>query len=161
MNNQYYTLTKAAVAMIYASIPREVLEGATGMHERYKQQKKGEGRIRAQMELTREEWCALWWMSGKWFFRGRTSNSYQMCRKNDEGSYSMGNVRIDTKLSNLIECGKGPKPFIATCIATGEEHFCESLICDQAKELKLDNGTVSSCLNGKHKQHKGFTFRYA
>ena len=55
---------------------------------------------------------------------------------------------------------KRAKPFIATRITTGEEYFCEKLSCDQAKELKLGQGAVSDCLNGKSKQHKGFTFRY-
>lgn len=55
---------------------------------------------------------------------------------------------------------KRAKPFIATCIKTGEEFYCESGVCDQAKELKLNQGNVSSCLNGKLKQTNGFTFRY-
>lgn len=161
MTNQYQTLTKAAVAVIYASIPREVLEGDTGMHDKFMYQISSAKQRGIPMELTREEWCAIWWLSGKWFQRGKGINNYQMCRKNDEGSYSMGNVRIDTKLSNLIECGSGPKPFIATSIATGEEFYCESSICDQMKELNLDRRNVSKCLLGKFKQHNGFTFRYA
>ena len=55
---------------------------------------------------------------------------------------------------------KQKKPFIATSIATIEEFYCESLSCGQAKTLELDPGAVSNCLNGKYKQHKGFTFRY-
>ena len=55
---------------------------------------------------------------------------------------------------------KRAKPFIATNIATGEEFYCESGYCDQAKKLELRQGAVSECLNGKSKQHKGFTFRY-
>ena len=55
---------------------------------------------------------------------------------------------------------KRAKPFIATSIATGEEFYCESTRCDQVKALELHKSTVSECLNGKHKQHKGFTFRY-
>ena len=51
------------------------------------------------------------------------------------------------------------KPFIATCIATGEEYFCESSTCDQAKKLGLNSGNISACLNGKTKSYKGFTFR--
>ena len=55
---------------------------------------------------------------------------------------------------------KRSKPFIATCIATGEEFYCESGVCDQAKALKLDQGNIANCLNGKLKQTKGYTFRY-
>lgn len=54
---------------------------------------------------------------------------------------------------------KWAKPFIATNIITGEEYFCESSICSQAKALNLHQGSVSACLNGKQKKHKGFTFR--
>lgn len=52
------------------------------------------------------------------------------------------------------------KPFIATHIATGEEFYCEFLSCAQARKLELTPSNVSSCLNGKKKQYKGFVFRY-
>ena len=52
------------------------------------------------------------------------------------------------------------KPFIATHITTGEEFYCENLSCTQSKILGLHPGSVSSCLNGNRKQHKGFVFRY-
>ena len=52
------------------------------------------------------------------------------------------------------------KPFIATRIVTGEEFYCDSSYCDQAKALKLHPSHVSRCLNGKDAKYKGFTFRY-
>lgn len=53
--------------------------------------------------LTFEEWWSIWQESGKWEQRGKRSNQYQMCRNNDEGSYEVGNVRIDTCYNNSLE----------------------------------------------------------
>ena len=57
---------------------------------------------------------------------------------------------------------KRAKPFIATNIATGEEYYCESLGCEQAKTLELTPQSVSNFLNGSYSStnYKGFTFRY-
>ena len=159
MDNTYLNLTSEQVEDIYDSIPKDVLKT---MHFRFSQHCYNARRDSKSMDLSREQWCAIWWNSDKWDKRGREStDSFQMCRKDDLGGYSMGNVRIDTKLSNLIECGKAAKPFIATRTSTGEEFYCESQICEQVKQLGLKQGNVSSCLNGKLKQYKGFTFRYA
>ena len=53
-------------------------------------------------------------------------------------------------------------PFIATKIDTGEEFYCESGRCDQAKALNLNPGAVFSWLRGTYPcpNYKGFTFRY-
>ena len=168
--SKYLNLNEAAVAVIYASIPREVLESPTGMFLRYNEQRDNCNRRNVKLELTREQWCALWWVSGKWYQRGNASDQFQMCRKDDLGEYSMGNVRIDTSKSNGLDVQKSPKykasrkklakPFIATCIKTGEEFYCESSTCEQAKALELNSGAVVQRLHGKYKQHKGFTFRY-
>lgn len=163
--NQYLNLNQAAVAVIYASIPQEVLEGDTGMNDKFNAQTSSSKHRGIPMELTREQWCAIWWVSGKWHQRGRNSlNSYQMCRKNDEGTYSMGNVRIDTILSNLKDQGLTlDHSFIATKIATGEEYFCESVYSKEIQELGLLRGSIKCFLNGKYPRphYKGFTFRYA
>ncbi len=42
----------------------------------------------------------------KWELRGTKLEDYCMCRNNDEGSYTLNNVRIDTVLSNKKEYGK-------------------------------------------------------
>ena len=66
------------------------------------------------------------------------------------------------RAKNKVANQKKAKPFIATNIATGEEFYCESSRCEQAKALKLHPSNVSNCLNGKYScsNYKGFTFRY-
>jgi len=48
------------------------------------------------------DWWAVWQESGKWDQRGRTGESYVMCRLNDEGPYKTGSVYIDTLRNNSI-----------------------------------------------------------
>ena len=54
-------------------------------------------------ELTFEEWCDIWIKSEKYYLRGIKHDQYCMCRFNDQGSYSIDNVRIDTGKSNILE----------------------------------------------------------
>ena len=54
-------------------------------------------------ELTFEQWCNIWINSGKYHLRGIKDNEYCMCRFNDEGPYSIDNVRIDLGSNNKIE----------------------------------------------------------
>ena len=53
--------------------------------------------------FTYAEWLEMWLVSGKWELRGKTKGSYQMCRFNDEGAYSVRNCRIDTVRENQKE----------------------------------------------------------
>jgi hypothetical protein len=53
--------------------------------------------------LTFEEWCDIWFASGKWAERGKGGNQYCMARKHDEGSYSVDNVVIITNRENMRE----------------------------------------------------------
>ena len=158
--NHYLNLTPEEVQDIYMSIHWDVIKD---MHDKYKAHIRTAAKRGILMELTREEWCALWWASCSWHQRGREGNDFQMCRKDDIGSYSMGNVRIDTQRANIEDRRdvSKRKPFIAKRITTGEEFYCEKLDCDQVKSLGLNKGNVSSCLNGHKTEYKGFTFRYA
>jgi hypothetical protein len=53
------------------------------------------------MKLSFEEWMDIWWNSGHW--NERSHAGYQMCRTNDIGHYELGNVRIDTRNSNVTD----------------------------------------------------------
>ena len=57
--------------------------------------------------FTYEEWKQWWLDTGKWELRGKTNGSYQMCRKNDTGSYCLENVYCDTVEANSALPHKG------------------------------------------------------
>lgn len=51
-------------------------------------------------DLTLWQWWTVWQQSGKWDQRGRRADAFVMCRKNDVGPYSPGNVYIATLRHN-------------------------------------------------------------
>jgi hypothetical protein len=53
-----------------------------------------------EFEFTFDEWKTWWLDTGKWELRGRKAGCFQMCRKNDMGPYSLGNVYCDTMEAN-------------------------------------------------------------
>jgi hypothetical protein len=56
-------------------------------------------------------------------------------------------------------CGKAKTPIMATHILTGKTYqFSSQMQC--VKELNLSKWCINKCLNGKGKQHKGYTFEY-
>lgn len=64
-----------------------------------------------EWNLTFEEWWNIWQNSGHWEERG--SLGYHMCRKGDEGPYSVDNVYIAHHTQNKKDQqlnGKGSKP---------------------------------------------------
>lgn len=56
-----------------------------------------------KMKLTFEQWWKIWQDSGKWEQRGKRKGQYCMCRKNDNGNYTVKNVRIDLTANNVRE----------------------------------------------------------
>ena len=58
-------------------------------------------------ELTFEEWWNIWEQSGKYEQRGRGAGKYCMSRKNDVGSYAVGNIYIQTIDDNNREAKAG------------------------------------------------------
>ncbi len=50
-------------------------------------------------ELSLWQWWSIWQQSGRWSQRGR-GNGYMMCRTNDVGAYTVGNVFIATGCEN-------------------------------------------------------------
>src|SRR5215831_15469175 len=54
-------------------------------------------------DLTYEEWLSIWTASGRMAERGSGLNQYCMARFNDEGGYSIDNVRIITNAENSAE----------------------------------------------------------
>jgi hypothetical protein len=53
--------------------------------------------------LTFEEWWNIWEKSGKWEQRGMFKGSYVMSRNNDQGPYSIDNVKIQSVGANNQE----------------------------------------------------------
>lgn len=54
-------------------------------------------------ELNLWQWWTIWQESGHWQERGRTRDSYVMCRHGDTGPYAVGNVFIATASANARE----------------------------------------------------------
>lgn len=54
-------------------------------------------------DISFEEWWNVWQQSGKWEERGREAHQYCMSRKNDNGPYSVENVKIVTMKENSQE----------------------------------------------------------
>lgn len=50
-----------------------------------------------------KDWWDMWQASGHWEERGISAGNYMMCRTWDTGIYELGNVRIDTRESNIQE----------------------------------------------------------
>lgn len=74
------------------------------MKQQYSIQKwNAENKRNIEWKLSFDEWKRIWLNSGKYNQRGIYRGQYQMCRFNDEGPYSIDNVRIDTTESNLTE----------------------------------------------------------
>ena len=53
--------------------------------------------------LTFEEWCDIWYDSGKFAERGHSKGQYVMARFGDKGPYAVGNVQIITCSENMAE----------------------------------------------------------
>lgn len=53
-----------------------------------------------EWNLTLWQWWSIWQQSGHWANRGR-GNGYCMCRKGDQGPYSVDNVYIATNTENV------------------------------------------------------------
>lgn len=51
-------------------------------------------------ELSLWQWWSIWQESGQWVSRGR-GTGYQMCRRGDQGPYSVDNVYIATGAKNI------------------------------------------------------------
>lgn len=54
-------------------------------------------------ELTYAQWFSIWKSSKRIDQRGKRADCYVMARKNDEGAYKIGNVRIITARENALE----------------------------------------------------------
>jgi hypothetical protein len=63
---------------------------------------KGSAKARGiEFDLTFDEWMAIW--GDRLSQRGTKPGQLQMCRHRDEGGYTLGNVRIDTREGNVAE----------------------------------------------------------
>jgi len=68
---------------------------------RFKQHKASAKARGIAFDLTFEQWWSLW--EPHWEKRGRGSFDMCMCRRHDQGAYTLGNVRIATNRENKHE----------------------------------------------------------
>lgn len=66
----------------------------------FSQQRRSARQRGIEWNITLAEWWAVWQQSGKWEHRGRSGDSYVMCRCGDAGAYEVGNVYIATLRHN-------------------------------------------------------------
>jgi len=71
--------------------------------KKYVDQKANAKRRKIPFQLTFDQWWEIWSSSGKWNKRGRKKGQYCMARKDDCGSYSLGNVFIAPTSQNAGE----------------------------------------------------------
>lgn len=69
----------------------------------YIRQRSNANRRGIPWDFTFETWWEVWEQSGKWEERGVGRSAYAMCRINDEGPYSPGNVEIKAQWENRLE----------------------------------------------------------
>lgn len=74
----------------------------------YHRQKDGASKRGVPFLMSFDEWLNVWLSSGKLLDRGRGKNKYCMMRLNDEGPYSIGNVKIGLFSENVRESNKRP-----------------------------------------------------
>jgi hypothetical protein len=98
-----YGATPAQMAEV-RSIAREMIgRGAsfyvtpTGAFNQQRSSARARG---IEWEMTFWQWWTAWRESGKWEERGRSGDSYVMCRFRDQGAYAVGNVYIATLRHN-------------------------------------------------------------
>lgn len=72
----------------------------SGMVVAYRYQKRNANNRSIPWELSFAQWIQIWEESGKISQRGRGSEGYCMCRNDDEGPYSIGNVFIQSGNGN-------------------------------------------------------------
>lgn len=167
--SEYAVFTDEEVSNIVVSIPADVQKD---MRRKYVIQKACDQHERATMELSFNQWAAIWWSSGHWNERGRGTGCFHMCRKDDAGTYSMGNIRIDSSETNIAErevtaemlsnLAMGPnklkKTVIGTNVLTGVETEYESAH-EAARELKCDRANISRAAKMR-KSAYGHTWRF-
>lgn len=167
--SDYVIYTDQEVAEIFSTIPDEVKKT---MRVKYSTQKSAAKRAdspRAPTKMSFEQWAAIWWDSGKWEQRGNTKDKpFMMCRKDDQGCYEMGNVRIDTSQSNhedayekhsaanRLRCAK---PIEGTNKKTGEVRVWNSLH-DASRALNCSHVGISLAANSIRRSAAGYFWKY-
>ena len=83
--------------------PEYKKKNATLPKSRYVAQKAHAKACGIPFTLTFDDWWALWEASRQWENQGKQVGQYCMTRKNDQGSYDLGNVEIAQVQANLKE----------------------------------------------------------
>jgi hypothetical protein len=103
--------------------------------------------------LTFEEWWLIWEASGRYSQRGKTLDSYCMCRVADAGAYTLGNVYIGTVRANLreqIKVGSNPSQILTNADHCAIIQSCKTATQDEvAKRYGVSQPYVSRLVNGK------------
>ena len=69
-------------------------------YKAYAEQRGNAKKRNIAFDITFEDWCKIWYESGKWEERGRGRGRYVMARNEDYGGYSVDNVSIKTQEEN-------------------------------------------------------------
>lgn len=129
-------------------------------------QKRHASRRGVEWKLSFWEWWSIWVNSGRWDKRGRNVDSYCMCRKGDEGPYSVGNVYIDTIVHNstlgktlslekntnhtfmhqLIHCAGGPA-LVASEIGVSPNYLSQSMLRNEIPMSWKANGKLQKIVS--------------
>lgn len=75
----------------------------------YREHKNRSGDRGITFDLTFVQWLEIWQSSGRLHQRGRSAGHYVMGRKDDNGPYAVGNVRIITVEQNNSEKKQSPE----------------------------------------------------
>lgn len=97
-HREYYIKNRERILSLRKERERLWINTPKGIFSVQKRKAKQRG---IEWKLSFNEWWKVWEESGKWNQRG--VDGYAMCRNGDSGSYSMGNVRIDTFKNNSLE----------------------------------------------------------
>lgn len=102
--------------------------------DRYWKQKQ-QARLRGiEFKLSLEEWL-LWW-GVDICNRGKKAGQLQMCRKNDEGAYELGNIYKDTVQGN-ISFSNSIKPHKKKYLSSEVVERIEATLADGVPQRKI------------------------
>ena len=88
------------------------------------------------------------------------NNSTQIDRINNNGIYSKNNCRWVTAKINANNRGMAYKQRYFLATSRNGETFISASQVEFAKKYNLVQSSISRCLNGKFKKHKGWTFKF-
>ena len=103
--------------------------------------------------------CARWHFFENFYAdMGDKPEGLTLERKNNDGDYEPGNCKWATHKEQANNTRR-QRVFIACSLKTGERIKSKNQ-CKFALQYGLNRGNISSCLCGRLRKHKGWTFKY-